>query len=190
MGDYTKYLAQHAELRDYRTGEVRQNPNLFGNPYRRVDKKRFSSMMSSVNECFNILVRFFPFVFFTAVGDDRFSLSSDSSESSSKFSLSSRRKHEGSLRDKLHRSKASIAARKHGLEEEEASVENDNSNGGKDLKLDMLDSYSWKGSRKKVLLQLFVAVWKQLCEKESVQFSEKLENTIREDVRVLTVPDT
>ena len=190
MGDYTKYLAQHAELRDYRTGEVRQNPNLFGNPYRRVDKKRSSSMMSSVNECFNILARFFPFVFFTAVGDDRFSLSSDSSESSSKFSLSSRRKHEGSLRDKLHRSKASIAARKHGLEEEEASVENDNSNGGKDLKLDMLDSYSWKGSRKKVLLQLFVAVWKQLCEKESVQFSEKLENTIREDVRVLTVPDT
>ena len=190
MGDYTKYLAQHVELRDYRTGEVKQNPNLFGNPYRRVDKKRSSSMMSSVNECFNILSQFNIVVFFTTVGDDRFSVSSDSSDSSSIFSLSSRRKHEGSSRDKLHRSKASIAARKHGMDEEETITDNDSSNNGRDLKIDLLDSYIWQGSRKKVLLQLCIAVWKQLCEKESVQFSETQENLIREDVSVMNASYT
>ena len=40
MGDFSKYLSSQEQLRDYQTGEVRQNPNLFGNPYRKVDKKK------------------------------------------------------------------------------------------------------------------------------------------------------
>lgn len=40
MGDYSKVLAKQEQFRDYLTGEVYQNPNQFGNPYRVVDKKR------------------------------------------------------------------------------------------------------------------------------------------------------
>ena len=40
MGDFTKVLSKQEQFRDYITGEVEQNPNQFGNPYRIVDKKK------------------------------------------------------------------------------------------------------------------------------------------------------
>lgn len=40
MGDYSKVLAKQEQFRDYLTGEVYQNPNQFGSPYRVVDKKK------------------------------------------------------------------------------------------------------------------------------------------------------
>lgn len=123
------------------------------------------------------------------LGDDRFSsASSDSSQSSLKFSLTSKRRHDASLREKSHRSKASVAARKRGLEDLDGLMDVETTPSSKDLKIDALQEYSWKGSRKKVLLQLFMTIWKRLCEKESVQFSEKLEENIREDVGTAFVP--
>ena len=40
MGDFTKVLSKQDQFRDYITGDVEQNPNQFGNPYRIVDKKK------------------------------------------------------------------------------------------------------------------------------------------------------
>ena len=42
MGDISKCIGNNAPLRDPKTGEVPQNPNLYGNPYRKVDKKKSS----------------------------------------------------------------------------------------------------------------------------------------------------
>ena len=40
MGDFFKYISSQEQFRDYQTGEVPQNPNIFGNPYRKIDKKK------------------------------------------------------------------------------------------------------------------------------------------------------
>ena len=40
MGDFFKYISSQEQFRDYQTGEVHQNPNIFGNPYRKIDKKK------------------------------------------------------------------------------------------------------------------------------------------------------
>ena len=48
MGDFFKYISSQEQFRDYQTGEVPQNPNIFGNPYRKIDKKKGNN----VNELF------------------------------------------------------------------------------------------------------------------------------------------
>ena len=44
MSDISKYIGSNGPLRDPETGEVPHNPNLYGNPYRKVDKKKSSSV--------------------------------------------------------------------------------------------------------------------------------------------------
>ena len=44
MGDFFKYISSQEQFRDYQTGEVHQNPNIFGNPYRKLDKKKGSNV--------------------------------------------------------------------------------------------------------------------------------------------------
>ena len=46
-----------------------------------------------------------------------------------------------------------------------------------------LGSYVWKGSRKSLLLHYFVQVWSKLCDHERIVFDEKLENSIRQDLK-------
>ena len=50
MGDYFKYISSQEQFRDYQTGEVPQNPNIFGNPYRKIDKKKGNNV-SPFFEC-------------------------------------------------------------------------------------------------------------------------------------------
>jgi hypothetical protein len=55
MGDFFKYISSQEQFRDYQTGEVPQNPNIFGNPYRKIDKKKGNN----VNELFECEYRTF-----------------------------------------------------------------------------------------------------------------------------------
>ena len=67
----------------------------------------------------------------------------------------------------------------------EEEVESDQLSAEKDSPKEenQLGSYVWKGSRKGLLLHYFVLVWSKLCDHERIVFDEKLENSIRQDLK-------
>lgn len=107
----------------------------------------------------------------------------EASQASFNMALTARRKLDTPHGDKSHRSNASIAIRKRGFHSDEAAIENDSDKPEPESShpISTID-YEWKGSRKKTMMQCFLMIWKELCEKDMIKFSEKTEEKIRKDV--------
>lgn len=63
-------------------------------------------------------------------------------------------------------------------ETDQTSTERDSPRAG-----DQIGSYVWKGSRKSLLFHYFVLFWSKLCDQERIVFNEKLEDSIRQDLK-------
>lgn len=125
-----------------------------------------------------------PIIFsITSMGESSSFTYGEASQASFNMPLTARRKLDTPHGDKSHRSNASIAMRKRGFHSDETVSENDAD------KIEPESShpvstvdYEWKGSRKKMVMQYFLMIWKELCEKDMIRYSEKTEEKIRKDV--------
>lgn len=132
-----------------------------------------------------ILISFGVFLYepLTTVGESTALGSGEASQAFFSISTSGRRKLDSSHGDKIHRSNASIAMRKRGFQSEDRTNENEGEKTESELTHSVSSvDYEWKGSRKKLLMQYFLVIWKELCEKECVLFTTKVEDKIRSDV--------
>lgn len=98
-------------------------------------------------------------------------------------SVPSLRKNDSHHSDKFHRSKASVAMRKRGSQSDDLSndQESDKASSEHAHPLSSVD-YEWKNSRKKLLMQYFLVIWKELCERDMIKYTEQMEEKIRKDV--------
>ena len=113
---------------------------------------------------------------FTVLGDDRAIFSFGESQP---LSASNRK---GLRSDRIYRGNSSKALRKgHRIEEEtESDQTSEEKNSSEETQL---GSYVWKGSRKSLLLHYFMLVWSKLCDHERIVFDEKVEQSIRQDLK-------
>lgn len=106
----------------------------------------------------------------------------EASQSTSAIPNTSRRRLDTPHGEKIHRSNTSIAMRKRGFQEDKGNEnENDKIETESSHTISSVD-YEWKGSRKKLVMQYFLAIWKELCEMEMINYTEKTEMKIRSDV--------
>lgn len=122
---------------------------------------------------------------FIALADDTISLSSSEmgSPNQNKSFLYRKTKHDH--KNRSERSNASIVARKRlsqssdTSDAESSKVETDSL-----PECDLVD-YHWKGSRKPLILNSFVMVWKNLLDRDFVTWDERTEQSICKDVWIL-----
>lgn len=76
--------------------------------------------------------------------------------------------------------------RKRGIQEDKGNDnDNDKIEAESSYTISSVD-YEWKGSRKKLVMQYFLVIWKELCEMEMINFTEKTEMKIRSDVCLMS----
>ena len=118
------------------------------------------------------------------LSDGTLSISSSTGDKSQGQSLLYRKsKHDHKYRSE--RSNASIAARKRLSHISDTSDTNPiNAETGSYHESELVD-YKWRGSRKKLLYNSFIVIWKNLMDRDSVSWDDQIEESIHREVTIL-----